>query len=48
MGKPPPPPPPQGTLYIKINKNEKEQKIVAKKPCPSLQEDLANVQVYAH
>jgi hypothetical protein len=40
-------PPPQGTMYIKIDENEKEQKTVAKQPCPSLQEDLATVQVYA-
>jgi hypothetical protein len=35
--------PPQITIH-KI-KNEKEQKAVAKQPCPSLQEDLATVQV---
>ena len=28
-------------------KNDKEQKAVAKQPCPSLQEDLATVQVCA-
>ena len=28
-------------------KNEKEQKVVAKQPCPSLQEVLATVQVCA-
>jgi hypothetical protein len=39
--------PPQGTMYVKKNKNEKEQKTVAKQPCPSLQEDLATVQVCA-
>jgi hypothetical protein len=39
------PPPPQITMH-KI-KNEKEQKTVAKKPCPSLQEDLAIMQVCA-
>ena len=43
MGKPPY----QITMCKKI-KNEKEQKAVAKKPCPSLQEDLAIVQVCAH
>jgi hypothetical protein len=42
---PPPPPPPQITMHKK--KNEKEQKAVAKQPCPSLQEDLATVQVCA-
>ena len=35
-----PPPPPQITMH---KKNEKEQKAVSKQPCPSLQEDLANV-----
>jgi len=43
-GKLPPPP-----SQIKIHKkNEKEKKIVAKQPCPSLQEDLTVVQVCAH
>jgi hypothetical protein len=37
--------PPQITMH-KI-KNEKEQKAVAKQPCPSLQEDLPIVQVCA-
>jgi hypothetical protein len=37
--------PPQITMH-KI-KNDKEQKEVVKKPCPSLQEDLATVQVCA-
>ena len=37
--------PPQITMHKK--KYEKEQKEVAKKPCPSLQEDLAIVQVCA-
>jgi hypothetical protein len=41
----PPPPPPQITMH---KKNEKGQKAVAKKPCPSLQEDLAVVQVCVH
>ena len=40
MGKPPA----QITMH---KKNEKEQKIVAKQPCPSLQEDLATMQVCA-
>jgi hypothetical protein len=39
------PPPPQITMH-KI-KNDKEQKAVAKQPCPSLQEDLTTVQVCA-
>jgi hypothetical protein len=43
MGQPPPPPPPLKLQCIK--KIEKEQKAVAKQPCPSLQEDLAIVQV---
>jgi hypothetical protein len=38
MGKPLP----QITMH---KKNEKEQKTVAKQPCPSLQEDLTTVQV---
>jgi hypothetical protein len=37
--------PPQITMH-KI-KNDKEQKAVSKQPCPSLQEDLAIVQVCA-
>ena len=37
--------PPQITIN-KI-KNDKEQKAVVKQPCPSLQEDLASVQVFA-
>ena len=37
--------PPQITMH-KI-KNDKEQKVVAKQPCPSLQEDLTTVQVCA-
>jgi hypothetical protein len=45
-GKPHGKPPPQGTMYVKI-KNEKEQKTVAMQPCPSLQEELATVQVCA-
>jgi hypothetical protein len=40
------PPPPLKLQCIK-KKNEKEQKTVAKQPCPSLQEDLATVQVCA-
>ena len=40
--------PPQGTMYAKKIKNQKEQKTVAKQPYPSLQEDLATVQVYSH
>jgi hypothetical protein len=35
----------QITMHVK--KNEKEQKEVAKQPCPSLQEDLTTVQVCA-
>jgi hypothetical protein len=46
MGTPPPPPPPQIKMHKKI-KNEKEQKVVAKQPCPSLQEDLTTMQVCA-
>jgi hypothetical protein len=38
--------PPQITIHKK-NKNEKEQKAVAKQLCPSLQEELATVQVCA-
>jgi hypothetical protein len=38
--------PPQITMQNK-KKNEKEQKIVVKQPCPSLQEDLTTVQVCA-
>jgi hypothetical protein len=41
-----PPPPPLKLQCIKI-KNDKEQKAVAKQPCPSLQEDLTTVQVCA-
>ena len=41
MGKPPP----QITMH-KI-KNDKEQKTVAKQPCPSLQEDFTTMQVCA-
>jgi hypothetical protein len=37
-------PPPQITMH-KIKKNGKEEKTFAKKPCSSLQEDLATVQV---
>jgi hypothetical protein len=37
-------PPPQITMHKK-NIKEKEQKAVAKQPCPSLQEDLTIVQV---
>jgi hypothetical protein len=44
MGKPPP----QSTMHKKKQKNEKEQKAVAKQLCPSLHEDLATVQVCAH
>jgi hypothetical protein len=40
---PPPPPPPQSTMHQK----KKKKKAVAKQLCPSLQGDLANVQVYA-
>jgi hypothetical protein len=29
-------------------KMRRNKKVVAKQPCPSLQEDLAIVQVYAH
>jgi hypothetical protein len=39
--------PPPKLQCIKKKKNEKEQKTVAKQPCPSLQEDLATVQVCA-
>jgi hypothetical protein len=46
-GKPHGKTPPQITMH-KNNKNEKEQKEVAKQLCPSLQEDLANVQVCVH
>jgi hypothetical protein len=37
----------QNPPQIKMHKikNDKEQKIVSKQPCPSLQEDLATVQV---
>jgi len=38
--------PPLKVQCIK-KKNEKEQKVVAKQPCPSLKEDLASVQVCA-
>jgi hypothetical protein len=38
------PSPPQIKMH---KKNEKEQKTIAKQPCPSLQEDLATVQVCA-
>jgi hypothetical protein len=42
MGTPPP------LLKLQcIKKNGKEQKTVAKQPCPSLQEDLAIVEVFA-
>jgi hypothetical protein len=40
-------PPRQITMHKK-KKNEKEQKAVAKKLCPSLQEDLTTVKVSAH
>jgi hypothetical protein len=33
--------PPQGTLHKKKQKNEKEQKTIAKELCPSLHENLA-------
>jgi hypothetical protein len=42
-----PPPPPLKLQSIKKNKNEKEQKTVAKQSCPSLQEDHTTVQVCA-
>ena len=43
MGKPPS----QGTMHKKKQKNEKEQKTIAKQLCPSLHEDLTTVQVCA-
>jgi hypothetical protein len=39
--------PPQITMHKKYI-YEKEQKLVAKQPCPSLKEDLATLQVCAH
>jgi hypothetical protein len=40
--------PPEGTIHKKKQKNEKEQKSIAKKLCPSLHENLATVQVCGH
>ena len=40
MGKPP-------TKITMHKKNEKEQKEIAKEPCPSLQEELTTMQVCA-
>ena len=40
-------PPSQGTMHKKNQKNENEQKTVAKQLCSSLHEDLVTVQVCA-